>query len=348
MKRKDERDTMFARMNYKKGSKGYIDYYSRNPGKKESDDELRDRPGLYSPDTPYFDQYLSQAADANFDLISDIRHLAEGKPSENKTDIDSKEISEVLKKLTVHYGALDAGIAVLSEDLFYSHRGRLEESYGDKIEPYPGNALVFTIEMDEDVINTAPMTDAVVETSAAYVKGGIIGLQIAYFIRGLGYNARCHMDGNYLIMLSRAAVVAGLGEIGRNGLLVSRKKGCFCRIGAVTTDIPLVADPINKFGLEDFCRICRQCIRTCPGKTVPDSDNPEDWYVEQEKCYGVWRNLGTDCGICISACPVGQEIGADEISRMNEGQMRTFMEKYRKENGTRKRNVGYFRKNEQY
>ncbi len=31
MKRIDERDTMFARANYKKGSKAYEDYYSKNP-----------------------------------------------------------------------------------------------------------------------------------------------------------------------------------------------------------------------------------------------------------------------------------------------------------------------------
>lgn len=35
MKRIDERDTMFARMSYKKGSKAYEDYYRRNPNKKK-------------------------------------------------------------------------------------------------------------------------------------------------------------------------------------------------------------------------------------------------------------------------------------------------------------------------
>ncbi len=46
MKRTDERDTMFARMTYRKGSKEYKDYYSRNPEKEEIDDELRNMPNI--------------------------------------------------------------------------------------------------------------------------------------------------------------------------------------------------------------------------------------------------------------------------------------------------------------
>ncbi|MEW6623631.1 MAG: hypothetical protein AB1420_10995 [Bacillota bacterium] len=47
MSRFDERDTIFARMAYKKGSKPYIDYYQRNPDRKEMDDKLRDMPFQY-------------------------------------------------------------------------------------------------------------------------------------------------------------------------------------------------------------------------------------------------------------------------------------------------------------
>ena len=37
MKRVDERNTMFARANYKKDSTAYNDYYKKNPDKKESE-----------------------------------------------------------------------------------------------------------------------------------------------------------------------------------------------------------------------------------------------------------------------------------------------------------------------
>ena len=342
MKRLDERDIMFARMSYEEGSKRYDDYYSRNPDKKETDDELRSRTGLFSKDTPYYDKYLAPAAEANFDLLSNIRHLAEETRGAEKTEVNSAEVSSLLKKLAVHYGALDSGIAIADERFFYTHRGRLEDSYGDRVDTSLKNALVFTIEMDEEAINTAPAADAALETSNAYVKGAVIGLQLAGFIRRLGYSARCHMDGNYLLYAPPLAVEAGLGEMGRNGLLISRAKGCFCRIGIVTTDMPLVPDEKTSLDIERFCKLCRQCIRTCPGRTVSSSDDPGDWHVEQEKCYGVWRNLGTDCGICICACPIGQDLPADKINEMSDLQIEEYMEEYRRRYGTRKRNLKFF------
>ncbi|MBN1622944.1 MAG: 4Fe-4S ferredoxin [Clostridia bacterium] len=342
MKRIDERDTMFARMSYKNGSDRYVDYYSRNPGKQEIDDELRSRTELFSDQTPYFDKYLSTAAEANFDFINDIRHLAEESKPHKKISIDSEEVSALLKKLAVHYGALDAGIAFADDKFFYTHRGRLEESYGDKVDTSLKNALVFTIEMNEETINTSPAADAAAETSNAYVKGAVIGLQLTYFIKNLGFRSRCHMDGNYLLYAPPLAVEAGLGEMGRNGLLISKAKGCFCRIGIVTTDIPLIPDEKSDLDIDRFCKLCRQCIRTCPGKTVSSSDDPKDWHVEQEKCYGVWRNLGTDCGICICACPIGQDIPADRIKGMSDRQIAEYMEEYKEKNGTRKRNLKFF------
>ncbi len=342
MKRIDERDTMFARMNYKEGSKSYEDYYSRNSDKKELDDALRARFELFSKETPYYNKYLSSAADANFDFINDIRCLAEETKPNEKIPVESKEVSAFIKKLAVHYGALDSGIAYADDKFFYTHRGRLEDSYGLEVDTSLKNALVFTIEMDEEAINTAPATDAAVETSNAYVKGAVIGLQLTYFIKRMGYRARCHMDGNYLLYAPPLAVEAGLGEMGRNGLLISKAKGCFCRIGIVTTDMPLIHDAKTELGVARFCRICRQCIKTCPGKTVSASDDPRDWHVEQEKCYGVWRNLGTDCGICICACPIGQDIPAEKIKEMSDLQISEYMEDYREKNGTRKRNLKFF------
>jgi hypothetical protein len=46
MKKFDERDTMFLRMNYKEGSEIYKDYYSKNPDLKEDDDSLRSLPPM--------------------------------------------------------------------------------------------------------------------------------------------------------------------------------------------------------------------------------------------------------------------------------------------------------------
>ncbi len=49
MKRFDERDILFARMNYSPGSLEYEDYYRRHPELKEVDTALRGMPPLGEP-----------------------------------------------------------------------------------------------------------------------------------------------------------------------------------------------------------------------------------------------------------------------------------------------------------
>ena len=134
MKRVDERDMMFSRMSYVKGEKQYEDYYGRNPDKKETDDILRTKPQLYSDQTPTFDALLSPAAVANFEFLGDIKNLCEGKPAKNKTEINPDVMTPLIKKLALHYGALDAGIAKADEEFYYSYRGRHSENYGEKVD----------------------------------------------------------------------------------------------------------------------------------------------------------------------------------------------------------------------
>lgn len=342
MKRVDERDMMFSRMSYDKGSKEYNDYYGRNPDKKEVDDALRIKPHMYTKETPTYDPILAPAAEANFELLTDIRKYCEGKPAEAKIEVEPQKITDAIKKLTLHYGAADVGIAHASDEFWYSHRGRHKENYGDEVDTGLKNAIVFTVEMKQDIINTAPQVSAGVETSKAYIDAAIVGMQISYYIRQLGYNARNHMDGNYLMPMIPIAQQAGLGEQGRNNLLVSRKKGCFCRIGVVTTDMPLVYDKKADFDVKRFCELCSLCVNTCPAKTVPRGDDSENWHIEQEKCYDIWKSIGNDCGVCISACPMGQGILPDKIKNMSDEDILDFVAEYREKNGTRKRTKGKY------
>ncbi len=125
-----------------------------------------------------------------------------------------------------------------------------------------------------------------------------------------------------------------------NGLLISRANGCFVRLGIVTTDLPLEEDSKTELGIERFCRLCALCVKTCPARTISESSGSELWKIEQEKCYKTWRSLGTDCGICISACPIGQEISAQTISGMSDEQIGAFIDDYRAKHGSRKLTAG--------
>ena len=73
------------------------------------------------------------------------------------------------------------------------------------------------------MVSAAPSASIVMESGQQYLGSGIIALQVAAFIRNLGFEARAHIDGNYEVVCPLVARDAGLGEIGRMGLLMTPK-----------------------------------------------------------------------------------------------------------------------------
>ncbi len=342
MKRIDERDTMFARMGYQKDSEQYKDYYKRNPHKKQIDDDLRALPNICGEGTATFHPIHSPFVDAGFRFLADIKKYVEGEVNENRVEAPAQEMTKKVKKLSKYLGAKLVGIAKMKEYHFYSHRGRNPESYGEKVNEFHKYGIVFAVEMDRHMINRAPQCEEVIAVTKGYVDAAIIGMWISYYIRELGYGARNHMDGNYLVIAPLVAQEAGLGEIGRNGILITKEYGQRIRLGVVTTDIPLIVDQREDFGIKEFCKICNKCSKTCPGKAIPHGDmdlidGVMRWKINQEQCYGMWRRIGTDCGVCLSTCPFSQEVSLDLIDKMknSEESMKRILKEYEEKHGIR-------------
>ncbi len=311
MKKIDERDTMFARMSYEKNSDCYNDYYKRNEHLKEKDDLIKEMPNICSEGTVFYDEIFSKVANANFELLSNLRHLSNIKAKEEKVNIPPLKATNIIKNLCTKYGALDCSIVELKDYHYYSHRGRHPENYGEKITENIKHkyAIIFTLKMDKDIMNMSPRTPVVIESSKAYVDGAIIGLQLGQYISYLGFDSFVQMDANYLINLTRVANDSSLGEVGRNGLLITKNNGCAVRLGAVTTNMPLIPCENKNYGIKDkLCKNCDLCSLTCPPKAINNSSDENNWGTDQVKCYERWRMFGTDCGICISSCPVTQGI----------------------------------------
>jgi len=340
MKRPDERDTIFARMSYVEGEEDYRDYYSRNPGKKEMDDHLRSMPDICQEGTGGYDPLNSPLAVANFRFLSDIRHLASAEHRGSQVPCGPGQMSSKLKSLARYYGADIVGIAMLREDHFYSHRGRPKPEYAEEVHPSHPFGIVVGARMDMEVIDQAPGNPVLVESSLSYVKTAVTGMLLSYYLRELGYSARNHMDGNYLLVANRVAMDAGLGEFGRCGMLVTPDFGPAVRFSVVTTDLPLIADSPVEFGLTEFCRICMNCALLCPAKALPAEDLPETWKVDPEKCYRKWRELGSDCSICISACPLSRGLGHDQLEKLRSPEGRKeILRAFRDRFGDRGRSV---------
>lgn len=307
--RVDERDVMFAREEYQPGDAKYETYYATKPQYKEIDDKIRELPRILSPGGKYYDPIRSGYIDSIFESVEELLDKVDGEVSADRWQVEPIEITESVKKAILEMGADSVGIALLNQNYVYSHVGRGPERWGSEIVNNHKYAIMFTLEMDYNHVEGAPGLSITEESATKYLQGALISVEIARYIRNLGYPARAHMAGsNYQIMLPPVAYDAGLGELGRLGYLISPRLGPRMRLGAVTTDLPLIADEPRNFGVQDFCRKCLKCAVNCPSGAIPHGDKTEErgvwkWQLNIEKCIRYWRVLGTDCGLCMKVCP---------------------------------------------
>ncbi|MBC8321707.1 MAG: 4Fe-4S dicluster domain-containing protein [Bacteroidetes bacterium] len=304
----DERNTIFSRNELHLGSENFNYYYQKNPDKLKIDDAIKNNPGVLSPESRNYDPAMFSSADASFETVAIFKNKVDGKVSSQKINLNPEKISTYIKNWAKKLGALNVGITELKDYHSYSYRGR-GENYGNKVVLDHKFAIAFTVEMDYDAVKSGPYGPAVMESAQQYLASGVIAIQIAKFIRQIGFPARAHIDGNYEVVCPLVAKDAGLGEIGRMGLLMTPKLGPRVRIAVVTTDLPLIIDT-RKFDptVIDFCNNCSKCAVVCPSNAISFDERKsindvKRWQINQDSCYSFWTLSGTDCARCLSVCP---------------------------------------------
>lgn len=305
----DERDVIFSREEYLPGTEKYDTYYRLRPEKKAGDDKLRALPELLAPGGLYYDPIGSKEVSATFRIIEGLTGSVDGKVGPGRDAIAPEAATEMVKSMALRLGADAVGIARLDPMFVYSHVGRGPEKWGAPIENNHTFAIVMAFEMDYGPVEGAPRLPITKETAVKYLKGARVSIAVAQHLRTLGYGARAHIAGsNYQIVLPAVAHDAGLGELGRMGYLISPRFGARFRLGALTTDLPLIADRPVVFGVQDFCALCKKCAHNCPSGAIPKEEKEvvrgvEKWQINIEKCLHYWRVAGTDCGLCMKVCP---------------------------------------------
>ncbi len=307
-KRFDERDIMFSRMELKEGTDKFDNYYHRQSQNKPKDDLFRKEPGLLNPKSKFYNPLLFIAAAATFSTVDLLQPLVEDNHAKLPENIDITELSNFLKSWTIKLGAVDVGFTLLKPHHLYSHTGRGED-YGKEVDLKHKFAIAFTVEMNHESLSYSPKGPIIMESSQQYLNAGTIAVQVAQFIRNIGFDARAHIDANYKLICPIVAQDAGLGTIGRMGLLLTPKLGTRVRIGVITTNLNLDINqkPID-YTVIQFCEICKKCAVNCPANAIlHDSGKKEGiwqpWKINHEKCFTYWCKVGTDCGRCISVCP---------------------------------------------
>jgi reductive dehalogenase len=304
----DERDIMFSRAALVPGSRRFENYYQAKPEYRAPDSLFRSKPGLLAKGATAYDPLHFSAADASFFTIEQLRPFVDGVAAPSRVESEPTAMSDFVKQWGQKLGAVAVGITALRDYHLYSVVGRGDD-YGKPVNLSHRYAIALTVEMDKRTLDSAPLGPAVMESAQQYVIAGTIAVQMAKFIRKLGYPARAHIDGNYRVVCPLVARDAGLGELGRMGLLMTPRLGPRVRLGVVTTDLPLVPDkPARDATTIDFCERCKKCADVCPSGAI--SSDPRKvvggvkrWQIDSEACFTLWCQLGTDCARCVKVCP---------------------------------------------
>lgn len=219
-------------------------------------------------------------------------------PAIRKTSISSVEL-ESLEEYILSLGIDDIGYTTVNQNLVFKDKGILYKQ-----------AIVITMEMKQEAISTAPSVKAIKEIFRTYYELGKAVNKISEYMREKGFNAMAGPaiggDVNYVPL----AQDAGLGVIGKHGLLITDKAyGPSLRIAAVYTDIdnlPRSTKNPHQW-VKDFCEVCKKCVRACPGQAIYEHAMPVGDDTEGTRCIDVnkcGKPFAQDygCTVCVKSC----------------------------------------------
>jgi reductive dehalogenase len=308
LSRYDERDIVFSRNELTQGTEKYANYYAAHPQRESVDNRFRQLPGLLSPQAPFYHQRFFEAAIRNFSKVDALQQYVDGEPVAKPVEVIAENECDKIRQMILTMGAHSVGFTHVQPYHYYSVKGR-GSRYGEEIAVNHTVAIAFTVEMDKQSVDAAPQASIVAESSRQYLRAAEIATQVAQYIRQRGFAARAHIDGNYEVVCPLVARDAGLGEIGRMGILITPDLGPRVRIGVVTTTLrlqPKIArvDP----SVYHFCRLCKKCAVCCPAQAIPHElpvshRGVVRWRIDDTACFTYWCKVGTDCGRCMAVCP---------------------------------------------
>jgi len=209
---------------------------------------------------------------------------------------DNPELVEVIEKAAYDLGADLVGFTEVTSD----------NVYAGKEVPYR-YVIVVAMRMDSEKIATAPSLDCGVETVSITGALGALVNRLSDQIKDLGYDAVPAPALGGAVDYPSLARMAGMGEYGRHGLLISQFNGACQRIAAVFTNLEVPIERSNPHRwVRDFCSACGRCIRACPSNAIREESVPtkagHSPCVELGKCL-LYLVTHFGCSICIKECP---------------------------------------------
>lgn len=229
------------------------------------------------------------------------------------TDLEAQSVE--IKRIARMFGADLVGITEVDPRWHYSFRVDTRD-----FSPAPNDlpdgithVIVMGHAMDAELVDTYPSALAGASTGMEYSHEAAIVIQLATYIRNIGYEAVASMNDTALVI--PYAIKAGLGEYGRNQMVLTPEFGPRVRFSKIFTSLPLLADHPKPLGIRQYCENCTRCAEACPPNALPFGEpnstvenrstigHVKKWSANCEKCFGYWTKLKTDCAICMRVCP---------------------------------------------
>jgi len=216
--------------------------------------------------------------------------------SANRIEKSPAEWSDLVKKIAFESGSVAVGMTKMRPEWII-----------DTFDVPYANVITIGVAMDFENLKFAPEVPAAIEVIKQYGRAHIVTNAIATWIHSQGWDAISYGGSNNVpILLIPPALESGLGELGKHGSLINRENGSVMRLGGLATNMPLVFDSPDRFGVDDFCLNCKACQKACPPDAIYSSKKmvrgEEKWYVNFDKCLPYF-NEHTGCGICLAVCP---------------------------------------------
>ncbi|HSP47647.1 MAG TPA: tRNA epoxyqueuosine(34) reductase QueG [Clostridiaceae bacterium] len=156
--------------------------------------------------------------------------------------------------------------------------------------------------------------------------------EVAQVLREKGYQAKVFADNNPLPE-RLIAHIAGVGEIGRNHMVITEKYGSYVFLGEVVTDYEMetVERDYREIPEHRVCGTCTNCVKACPTKILgSEMYNTRRCmsYITQDKNiedadFALFKGRLFGCDTCQLVCPLNKDA---EVSFIEDFRPLDFMQ----------------------
>lgn len=136
-----------------------------------------------------------------------------------------------------------------------------------------------------------------------YINFGNVTCLLSDYLRKEGFATQVLHPAEEVISLSKLGQDAGLGYIGKNGLLITPELGPRLKVSAILSTIENLdySQKNSHEWIESYCKTCDKCIKGCPENALVEKDDKsaKATYIK-EKCL---IGCSEGCTCCITCCP---------------------------------------------